>query len=52
MAVSKIVQIIKSITAPEVFKNYPEVKKQLWEEIFGQVVFMPIQLVNMGTRML
>ncbi len=30
MAVSQIVQIIKSITAREVFKNYPEVKKQLW----------------------
>jgi len=30
MAVSKIVQTIKSITAREVFKNHPEVKKQLW----------------------
>ena len=30
MAVSKIVQTIKSITAREVFKNYPEVKQQLW----------------------
>jgi REP element-mobilizing transposase RayT len=30
MAVSKVVQTIKSITAREVFKNYPEVKKQLW----------------------
>jgi len=30
IAVSKIVQIIKSITAREVFKNHPEVKKQLW----------------------
>ncbi len=30
MAVSKIVQIIKSITARELFKNYPEVKEQLW----------------------
>ena len=26
----KIVQIIKSITAREIFKNCPEVKKQLW----------------------
>ncbi len=52
MAVSKIVQIIKIITAREVFKNYPEVKNNCGEEIFGQVVFMPIQSVNMGTRML
>ncbi len=26
----KIVQIIKSITAREIFKQMPEVKKQLW----------------------
>ena len=30
MAISKIVQTIKSITAREVFKNYPEVRTQLW----------------------
>ncbi len=30
MSVSKIVQTIKSLTAREVFKNYPEVKKALW----------------------
>ena len=30
MSVSKIVQTIKSITAREVFLNYPEVKKDLW----------------------
>lgn len=30
MAVSKIVQTIKSITAREVFRNHPEVKKDLW----------------------
>ena len=27
---SKIIQIIKSITAREVFKRVPEVRKQLW----------------------
>ena len=27
---SKIIQIVKSITAKEVFRLYPEVKKQLW----------------------
>ena len=30
MAPQRIVQIIKSITAREVFKQIPEVKKQLW----------------------
>lgn len=30
MSVSKIVQIIKSITAREVFVSHPEVKKALW----------------------
>ena len=29
-SVTKIVTMIKSITAREVFKRYPEVKKQLW----------------------
>ena len=27
---SRIMQIIKSITARELFKRYPEIKKQLW----------------------
>ena len=30
MSVTRIVQIIKSITAREVFAKHPEVKKQLW----------------------
>jgi len=32
---SRVVQIIKSITAREFFKQFPEVKKQLWEANFG-----------------
>ena len=32
---SKIMQIIKSILARELFKQYPEIKKQLWVGIFG-----------------
>lgn len=28
---SKIAQVIKSITAREIFKRVPDVKKQLWE---------------------
>ena len=27
---SKVMQIIKSITAKQIFKQYPEIKKQLW----------------------
>lgn len=30
MSVSKIVQTIKSITAREIFKMFPEIKKELW----------------------
>ena len=30
LSVTKIVTIIKSITAREIFKNHPEVRKQLW----------------------
>ena len=29
-SVTKIVQIVKSITAREIFKRFPQVKKQLW----------------------
>ena len=30
MSPSRIIQVIKSITAREIFKKHPEVKKQLW----------------------
>ena len=30
MPVSRIVQIVKSITAREIFKRHPEIKKELW----------------------
>ena len=30
MAVSRIVQIVKSITARELFSKHPEIKKKLW----------------------
>ena len=29
-SLSKVMQIIKSITARQIFKQYPEIKKQLW----------------------
>ncbi|MDQ1276142.1 MAG: hypothetical protein QG610_1717 [Euryarchaeota archaeon] len=31
---SKLMQIIKSITARQIFKEYPEIKKQLWDGEF------------------
>ncbi len=34
-AVSKLVTVIKSITAREIFRLCPEVKKQLWAGNFG-----------------
>ncbi|MFN2390390.1 MAG: IS200/IS605 family transposase [Pyrinomonadaceae bacterium] len=34
MSPKKIVQIIKSLTAREIFKQCPEVKKQLWGSAF------------------
>ena len=30
LSLTKIVTIIKSITAREIFKKYPEIKKELW----------------------
>ena len=30
MAVSRIVQIVKSLTAREIFSQHPEIKKKLW----------------------
>ena len=30
LAVSELVKILKSITAKELFKRYPEIKKELW----------------------
>ena len=37
-APTKIMQIIKSITAKNIFKKYPDIKKQLWGDIFGVMV--------------
>ena len=34
LSVSRIVTIIKSITAREIFKKHPEVKKMLWKTSF------------------
>lgn len=42
MSVSKLVTLIKSLTARELFKRHPEIKQLLWEAIFGQVAIMQI----------
>lgn len=46
MSVGEICMKVKSITAKEIFKRFPEVKAKLWEGIFGQVDITQIQLVN------
>ncbi len=43
----KISNVIKSITAKEIFRLHPEVKQKLWRGNFGQVVIMLIRWVNM-----
>ncbi len=40
MPLSKIVQIVKSITARELFSKHPEIKKMRREDICVQVDFM------------
>ena len=50
MAVSKIVQAIKSITAREIFKSYPEVKKQLWGGNFWTSGFYANTVVQYGNK--
>jgi len=49
---TKIVTIIKSITAREIFSKNPEVKKQFWEENSGQMDILSILLVSMEMKML
>ena len=39
----KIVQVIKSITAREIFKNHPDIKKSYGVVHYGQKVSMQIQ---------
>ena len=46
----RIVQILKSITGKEIFPKHEEVKKMLWEVIFGQVDTTSTQLVNLQVK--
>lgn len=39
-AVSKMIRMLKSITAKELFQRFPEIKAKLWEGNFGLVDFM------------
>ena len=50
MAVSKIVQIIKSITAREVFQSHPEVKKALWGSNFWTSGFYANTVGQYGSK--
>ena len=52
LSMSEIAKIVKSITAREIFKQCPEVKKELWGGSFGVVDTSQIQLVNTQVRML
>jgi putative transposase len=49
IAVGKIVQVFKSITAREIFKQKPAVKKDLWAVSFGLMDTMPERQANMVT---
>ena len=50
LSVSRVVTIIKSITAREIFSQHKEVKKYCGVVIFGQAVSMRIPLANMPMR--
>ena len=49
-SVTKAVTMIKSLASREVFKRYPQVKKQRWEEHCGLVDIIPSQLASMGMK--
>ncbi len=45
-SVTKLVTMIKSLSAKEVFKRCPHVKRKLWGESFGVMVILRARLVN------
>ena len=49
-SVTKIVTMLKSLTAREIFKRCPQVKNILWGASFGQMVILRPLSVNMETR--
>ncbi len=40
---TRMITVIKSITAREIFRRFPEVRKELWEGNFGQMVIILLQ---------
>ncbi len=49
-SVTKIVTMIKSLTAREVFKRYPQVKKQLWGGEFWMDGYFASTVESMETK--
>ena len=47
---TKIIQVVKSITAKEIFKKHPEVKKQLWGGEFWTKGFYVNTVGNHGNE--
>ena len=47
---SRIMQICKSILAIQIFKQFPEVREELWGGNSGQMEDILIQLVMVGVR--
>ena len=52
LSISEISMKVKSITAKEIFRRFPEVKLKLWGGNFWTSVIMQIRLDNMETKML
>ena len=52
LSISEICKKVKSITAKEIFRRFPEVKLKLWGGNFWTSVIMQIRLDNMETKML
>ena len=52
LSISEICMKVKSITAKEIFRRFPEVKLKLWGGNFWASGFMQIRMDNMETKML
>jgi hypothetical protein len=38
---SQIFRLVKSITALQLFENYPELKKELWTKVYSKIPSLP-----------
>ena len=47
---TQIIKIIKSITAKEIYRLYPQIKKKLWEVTFGVLAISLVPLEEMVMR--